>query len=102
MNGRGLSMKVHETASVYQFSASYNKERTADLQHYLDAKLHTNNFFRHRRINTTLTLDDATNVYVKTSPGRLLIKLKKKENDRNAYLRIKQLGKDIRQHLADN
>jgi hypothetical protein len=47
-----------------------------------------------------MTLDDKTNLYVRTTPGKLYIRLNKQENDEEAYLRIKRLGEGIKQRLA--
>jgi hypothetical protein len=98
----GISIRVKENDNLYQLSASYNREQTGRLQRYMDAQLNTHDLFHNSRMDATVTLDDKTSFYVKTSPGRLLIKFDKDANDPAAYYRIKDLGEKIKQKLAGN
>ena len=97
-----ISIRVKENDNIYQLSASYDRERSGRLQRYIDAKLNTHHLFQNSRMDATVTLDDKTNFYVKTSPGRLLIKLDKNTNDAAAYERIRELGEEIKQKLTEN
>ena len=102
VDDNNISIRVKETEDTYQLNAYYRRNQTARLQRYMDAQLHTNHLFNHSRMDATVTLDDKTSFYIKTSPGRLLIKLDKNENDVASYIRIKQLGEAIKHQLADN
>jgi len=95
-----ISVQVRETDNIYQVYASYNRDRTGRIERYIDAQLHTNHLFRNSRVNATITLDDKTSVYVRTAPGKVLIKLDKSMNDAVSYLRIKELGEGLKQQLT--
>jgi hypothetical protein len=97
-----ISIRVKETEDIYQLNANYRRNQTARLHRYMDARLHTNHLFKNSRMDATVTLDDKTSFYVRSSPGRLLIKLDKNVNDEASYIRIKELAEDIKQTLADN
>ncbi len=101
-NDHDVSIKIKETGSMYQLYASYQRNKTYRVQRFMDAQLHTHDLFRNARMNAVVTLDDKTNFYIKTSPGSLYIKLNKDENNDEAYLRIKELGEQIKQKLANN
>lgn len=96
-----ISIIIKESDNSYRLSASYARNQTRKIQSYLNAQLHST-MFRNAKIDAFVTLDDKTRFYVKTIPGRLLIKLNKKENDYESYFRIKQLGEGIKMKLAGN
>jgi len=102
VDDNNISIRVRETDDIYQLNASYRRNQTARLQRYMDARLHTNHLFKNSRMDATVTLDDKTSFYVRSSPGRLLIKLDKNANDEASYIRIKELAEDIKHTLADN
>ena len=88
------SISIRESDDSYEFYASYTNNKTGQVQKYLDDKLNTNKMFRNGRIDAMVTLTDNTNVYIKTTPGRLLIKLDKNENTFASYARIKRVGEE--------
>ena len=95
------SVNISDSDGSYQFYASFTKKRTRQVQKYLDDQLNTNKLFRNATIDAMVTLDDNTNVYIRTTPGRLLIKLDKNENTVASYHRIKRVGEQIKMKLAD-
>ena len=99
---KNVAIRVNESENSYRISAAYDRNRTEDIQNYIDAKLKSNHIFRNAKIDADIILDDHTDIYVKCSPGRLLIKLDKNKNDPEAYARIKSLGEGIKQKLAQN
>lgn len=101
-NDHNISIRVKENEEMYSIYASYARSKTRRIQYYIDQELHTHQVFKNARIDATMTLDDKTNVYVRTTPGKLYIRLNKLENDEAAYLRIKKLGEGIKQRLGQD
>lgn len=95
------SISIRESDDSYEFYASYTNNKTGQVQKYLDDKLNTNKMFRNGRIDAMITLTDNTNVYIKTTPGRLLIKLDKNENTFASYARIKRVGEELRMKFGE-
>lgn len=95
------NISISESDNSYEFYASYTNNKTLQVHRFLDNKLKTKQVFNHGRVDAMITLSDNTNVYVKTTPGRLLIKLDKNDNSPEAYERIKRVGEDLRIKLED-
>ncbi|MES2006245.1 MAG: hypothetical protein V4450_17130 [Bacteroidota bacterium] len=98
-NPRDISIRVSESDDTYRLYASYNSYKAGRIHRYLRDQLH-NDLFKKNRVDAFLTLDDQTRVRIKTTPGKLLILLNKKENDFDSYFRIKQLGDGIKYRLS--
>lgn len=94
-------IRISESDNSYSFYASYTNNKTRQVYRFLDNKLKTKQVFNHGGVDAMITLTDNTNVYVKTTPGRLLIKLDKNENSPEAYERIKRVGEELRIKLED-
>jgi hypothetical protein len=97
-----ISIHIAESEKTYRFYATYNSQRTADIQHYLFTHLHPKNKVDYAHIDEEVILDDMTIVNIKTAPGKLLLTLNKEKNDFEAYARIKALGEGLKQQLATN
>ena len=96
----GISIRINESDNTYQFYASYGKNKTRQLQKYLDGQLNTNKMLEDSKMDSYITLKDNTVLYIKTTPGKLLIKLDKNENTDAAYARIKRIGEQVKMNLA--
>ena len=97
-----ISIHISESVKTYRFYATYNSQRTADIQHYLFTHLHPKKTLDYAHIDEEVTLDDMTSINIKTAPGKLLLTLDKEKNDFEAYARIKALGEGLKQQLATN
>jgi hypothetical protein len=97
-----LSIRVKETDDSYSFYASYAKFNTGRLQHFMNKTLHTNQFASGSRLSSFITLEDNTHFYIRTQPGNLYLKLDKRSNDEQSYLRIKRLGEEIKRKLTED
>lgn len=95
------SISIRESDDSYEFYASYTNNKTRQVQKYLDDKLNTNKMFRHGRIDALVTLTDNTSIYIRNTPGRLLIKLDKNENTFASYARIKRVGEELRMKFGE-
>ena len=97
-----ISINISESAKTYRFYATYNSQRTADIQHYLITHLHPKKVVDYARIDEEVILEDMTSINIKTAPGKLLLTLNKEKNDFEAYARIKALGEGLKLQLATN
>jgi hypothetical protein len=95
-------ISISESDNYYQLHAYFNRNKTKRLQRFMDAQLHQRHTFVNSRIDGSITLDDKTNFYIKTSPGVLFIKLNKGTNDFDSYYRVKQMGEGIKRTLAND
>jgi hypothetical protein len=99
-NGHGISISVNEREDVYQLQARYAAYRSAYVQRYLAQRLH-NNLFRSRNVRADIILEDHTHLFIKTYPGHLQIRFNKRENDVEAYMRMKELTQDLKRRLTE-
>jgi len=96
----GISIRINESDNTYQFYASFGKNKTRQLQKFLDNRLKTNKMLENAKMDSYITLTDNTILYIKTTPGKLLIKLDKNENTDASYARIKKIGEQVKMNLA--
>ncbi|GAB3894780.1 hypothetical protein GCM10028803_10280 [Larkinella knui] len=97
------SVSVKDSDVFYEFSATYDPAKTGKVQSYLDDHLRQRGdaSFKNAELDATMTLNDKTVFYIKSSPGKLLIKFDKRRNSSKAYARFKKLGDDLRAFLTD-
>lgn len=101
-NDHDISIRVKETDDSYSLYASYARLNSSRMQHFLNKSLHTNRFSGNTPLNSFITLEDNTSFYIKTRPGNLYLKLDKRNNDEQGYIRIKRLGEEIKRKLAED
>jgi hypothetical protein len=78
--------------------AHYSKEKTREIQRYIDKQIgRSNNIsFVHAEMDATITLDDETKFYIKSFPGELKIKFNKVENSYQSYATVKEMCMGIK------
>ncbi len=96
-----ISISVNDSEDRFQLYASYPRNKARRIQHLIDSRFH-NAMLRKNRVDGYMTTDDNTQFYVRTTPGRFLIRLNKNENNEEACLRLKQLGEEIKIELTKN
>ena len=96
-----ISINVSDSDDTYRISAKYQPRQSARLQRYLSDELHTE-VFKERRVINYLVLGERQRLYVRTSPGRLLLKIDKNENDDKSYDKMKEIAEGIKHRLAEN
>jgi hypothetical protein len=101
-NGRNTSIRVKENGRIYEIKASYAKNKTYRIQRFIDQELHTRDVFSNARMDGDITLDDRSNFYVQAYPGKLIIRMDRRENDPEAYYRLKSLGEKLKRKLAED
>lgn len=91
------SIAIKESKKYYQLSAHFDRNKTRDVQQYINQQLGVNsNFsFTNTRINRNIRMDDNTSFYIKSYPGKLKIKFNKNQNSEASYLKIKSLCEGI-------
>jgi len=92
------SISISESKDVYSMWAHYSKDKTKEIQRYIDKQVgRSNNIsFVNTEMDATITLDDATKFYIKLFPGNLKIKLDKIQNSYQSYAEIKEMCMGIK------
>lgn len=94
----GTTVAITESHYVYEFSATFNKKKTGEIQQYINQSVRPDNIFESSRdrVNITTTLQDHTKFQVKASPGELRIRMNKEENTPESVERIKKMCEEIK------
>src|SRR6218665_1849227 len=103
-NKGDISISHSESDDFYKFSAHFPKDRTKEVQRYLDSKLENGGdfSFENSRIDGTIALDNKMNFYIKMYPGSLKIEMNKSKNSYENYARMRKMGEDMGKVLTDN
>ena len=96
-----ISINVSDSEDTYRITARYSRSQSARVQRYLCDELHSE-VFKEKRVINYLVLGEKARVYVKTSPGRLLLKIDKNENDEESYDKMKEIAEGIKHRLTEN
>lgn len=97
-----IAINVNDSEDQYQVDASYGRNQSRKVLSYIDAQLSKTKQFRHATMEGDIELEDHTKLFIKTRPGRLLIKVNKNENDSASVERIKNLTEGIKIRLTEN
>jgi hypothetical protein len=98
LNNHNTSMQVSESEHYFKLLAHFNKNRTRNVEIYMDKKIGTvsNMSFVNSQIDGKIALDDHTTFYIKKYPGYLEIKLDKGENSPGSYKEIKDMAEGLK------
>ena len=96
-----ISISVNDSDDRLQVYASYPRNKAKRIQHLIDSRFH-NAKLRKNRVDGYMTMDDNTQFYVRTTPGRFLIRLNKNEHNEQACANLKELGEEIKVELTRN
>jgi len=88
---------ISESSGTYRLRADYNEDNTQKVQRYINRCIEPNGLFSSTEdyFDANTELKDHTKFYIKASPGKLLIKINKGENDYESYARIKNMCEGI-------
>ncbi len=96
-----ISINVSDSDDTYRISAKYSPRQSARIQRFLCDELHSEVFKERRAINY-LVLGERNRVYIKTSPGRVYLKVDKNENDEETIVKMKEIAEGIKHRLTEN
>lgn len=101
-DNHNISISTNDGTDYYQFSAKYNKHKTGDVQYFINKNIAPNKLFvsPHDYIDAYTELKDGTRFYIKSSQGKLKIKLNKKENSEASYQKIRNMCAGIKDILT--
>jgi len=97
-----ISITVSEEKDAYEFSANYDRSNTGRVESYINEHIKPNQMGNSENdyVDANTSLPDNTRFYIKESPGKLKIKLDKRENSTASYYRIKKMCEGIKQLLS--
>jgi hypothetical protein len=97
-----LEVSVSESEEFYEFTASYEESKTRDVQKFINQSIKPSQLFTSTDdvLDITTQLKDKTRFQLKSSPGKLKIRLNKQENTEASYERIKNMGDGLRSLLT--
>lgn len=101
-NENNTNITLSESDHSYSMKAHFNKNKTRDVEKYMDNKIGktSNMSFVNSSIDGKLTLDDHTTFYIKKYPGFVQLKFDKNENSDLAYQKIKAMCEGIKNGLS--
>ena len=101
-HGDDISISLKDSRDSYKMIAYFNENQTARVHKYMDEQLgRRNNFsFTNAVMDATLTLDDRTTFYIKSSPGDIEINFEKEKNSYESYVQVKKMCEGIKTVLA--
>ncbi len=100
-NENNVSITVQEQKDEYQFYATYNRDKTDDVQEYLSENLKENgvDFTEDNYNGINVVLNDHTKFYLESSPGKIKIKLDKSENSEASCKKVKRICDELKDVL---
>jgi hypothetical protein len=102
-NNHYTNISISESAVSFRLSAYFNENKTRKVQRYINRCVEPNGLFSNENgvFDANTILDDKTKFYIKSRPGELLIKLNKRENSDDSYIRIKKMCEGIKGVIED-
>lgn len=90
-NGDNIKISRTETVDGFTFTAGFNKTKSPKIQAYIDEYLKPAGDFslKNTEIDATITLNDKSTFYLKTTPGELKIVVEKDETSASNYFKLK-------------
>ena len=97
-NDHNINISYSEDALYYSMNAHFPKNRTREVDDYMDSRIgeKSNISFTNARTDATFTLNDHTTFYMKKYPGFIEIKLDKDKNSDEAYRQVKSMCEGIK------
>jgi site-specific DNA-adenine methylase len=100
-----VAVSIQEDEEEYRLNARYNDDKTMAVDNYIKTCTESNGQYRyggHGNFDATITLDDNSQVYIKSRRGRLKIKFDKETNSEEAYEKVRDMCEGIKDLLAEN
>ncbi|MEO5682177.1 MAG: hypothetical protein ABIQ88_06015 [Chitinophagaceae bacterium] len=102
-HNHNTSISVNESGGIYTFTASFPEDKTRKIQRVINKSISPGSLFKSANDRTDITtiLQDKTTFYVKSSPGRIRIKINRSGNSPASYNRIKELCEEVKEGLRN-
>lgn len=99
-----VSVSVWDDEDEYEMEADYRRNRSHDVQVYLNNHLLTGSSvsIRNGYINDEVVLDDKTTFRINTNPGELSIRINKNENSEESCEKVRRICEDLKVIIEDN
>jgi hypothetical protein len=100
-----ISISIQEDDDEYRLNARFDENKTTAIDDYIKSCTGSDGHYRytgHGNINAMLTLDDNSQVYIKSRDGRLKIKFDKEGNSEASYERVRDMCEGIKEILSEN
>lgn len=96
-HNNSIDISISESHDIYKLQAAYNEDKTGEVQGYINRQIEPNRLFSSTEdyFDANTELKDRTKFYIKSSPGKLMIKLNKRENSYASCARIKNMCEGI-------
>lgn len=97
-----IRITVQDNPDAYRFVARFNPNDAPGVQYFVEERLGQNGFVtgKEKDLDATLLLNDGTDMYVRSSPGLLKIRLNRHDNSEASYRAVKQLCEGVKNILA--
>ena len=89
------NISIHEQRDSYQFYASYNESQTEAVQKFLNEEISIKGSQHTANAEKIGMLNDDAKIYIESSPGKIKIKLDKRENTDAQYEHTKHICKQL-------
>jgi phosphoketolase len=92
------SISYFENPKTISIASTYKPAKFNEVQAYLEAHIgsQTTVSFARTHMDEMITMDDATRLHIKSSPGELNMELDKTDNARESYPQMKQWCEDLK------
>jgi S-adenosylmethionine hydrolase len=100
-DSKRISFTVTESDDFYEISAEYTKSKIEKVQFAVNKSLKPTVIFSSEKndFSKTIMLEDKTQLVVKTSPGKLKIKIDKTNNSKASLERLKSMVPSVKEAL---
>ncbi len=94
-----IAITVNDSRDDYRVYATYPLRKAANMQHFLATKMHKRELHE-KRVEGYIQLNDHSEIYISSIPGKLLLKMDKHENDQYSKKRIKKIVEELKLELT--
>ena len=93
----GLDVSISESGSSYKMQAYYNRNKTGAVQRFINREIQPSGLYQSEDdyFDVHTELSDRTRFYIKSSPGKIIIKINKRENSYASYMRVKNICEGV-------
>ncbi|MCE7038810.1 hypothetical protein [Dyadobacter sp. CY312] len=100
---KDLKVSVKDSDTEFIFTAHYDRKKTVEVQQYVNKMLKPNRIFADHEEDAEkdIKLANGTTFHVESTPGDMLVKFNKQDNNNAAYQEMRELCQGIREIVVD-